>query len=611
MGGAACGGQGGWSDIGFGGDNGFEGECRGGGGGGGEAYRPVVGFSGAGNGGDGAYGAGGGGGAYDNGDGGDGGFGGAGGGSPIFPLPDDEFTGGSGGDGGFGAGGGSGPGGAFFGGPGEGGTFAGDPDKDHGGGGAGLGGAIFGHESDITVVNSTFTGNDAFRGNSGGGDAQPGQDGGGAIFTVAGSLKVVHSTVAGNDHGGIGVYRPTTGEATAFELRNTIVAGNGVGRTCFYRNAVSATGSGNLIVDGDAAGFSPCPGIEQTDDPQLQPLQISAPGWTPTLAIPLTSPAVDNADPAFAEPIDQRTSLRPYGVGYDIGAYEAGNRPPATGITLDPESPNGSNGWYTTPSVEVTVNASDPDGTVAETRCALDPATAPAAFADLPARCAVSSVTGQGAHDVWAGSVDNLGTAGSPLAHAAVKIDSVPPTLSPALSDPQPTLGQAGVTATAGASDLAPGSGIASASCGTINTSTPGDHTVTCTATDRAGHTRNATIHYLVAYRMLGYFSPAPSSKWRVGTTVPVKIALAGAGGTRITDAAAAPLATGCRVGFSVTGAQTLAQQCMKYDPATDQFIFNWKLASSGTGAATIKVTITYPGTTSTSEKTEPVTITS
>jgi hypothetical protein len=84
------------------------------------------------------------------------------------------------------------------------------------------------------------------------------------------------------------------------------------------------------------------------------------------------------------------------------------------------------------------------------------PVTAPAAFADLPAGCAVSSITGQGAHDVYAGNIDDNGTAGSPLAHTALKIDSVPPTLNPTLSDAHPTLGQTGVTAAANASDATP-----------------------------------------------------------------------------------------------------------------------------------------------------------
>ena len=56
----------------------------------------------------------------------------------------------------------------------------------------------------------------------------------------------------------------------------------------------------------------------------------------------------------------------------------------------------------------------------------------------------------------------------------------------------------------------------------------------------------------------------------------------------------------------SASGAQTKSAQCMKYDPGKHQFVYGWKLGKSGTGAATIG----YPGTTSTTQKTVPITIT-
>ena len=93
------------------------------------------------------------------------------------------------------------------------------------------------------------------------------------------------------------------------------------------------------------------------------------------------------------------------------------------------------------------------------------------------------------------------------------------------------------------------------------------------------------------------------------GQTVPVKIALGDLAETRISDSQATGLASACRVKFSVAGAQTLAAQCMKYDAGADQFHYNWKLAKSGTGSATINVSITYPGTVSTTQKTERITI--
>jgi hypothetical protein len=131
---------------------------------------------------------------------------------------------------------------------------------------------------------------------------------------------------------------------------------------------------------------------------------------------------------------------------------------------------------------------------------------------------------------------------------------------------------------------------------------------VTCTATDNAGNTNSATIGYAVQYRLVGFFPPAPGSKWKRGQTVPIKVALADANGVRISDAEAAALLSPCRVKVSVTGAQTLAAKCMKYDAGGDQFIFNWKLGNAA-GAATITVTVSYPSTATTTSVSQSITI--
>src|SRR4030095_1320442 len=92
----------------------------------------------------------------------------------------------------------------LVGGPGGGGRFAGDADVSHGGGGAGLGGAIFSHRSTVYVFNSTFKGNFALHGLSGGGNSHNGGDAGGAIFAVDGALIIVHATIAHNEGTGAG-----------------------------------------------------------------------------------------------------------------------------------------------------------------------------------------------------------------------------------------------------------------------------------------------------------------------------------------------------------------------------------------------------------------------
>jgi hypothetical protein len=204
---------------------------------------------------------------------------------------------------------------------------------------------------------------------------------------------------------------------------------------------------------------------------------------------------------------------------------------------------------------------------------------------------------------------DNAGNSASATSSPAVKIDKTPPSLNPTLSAATIYLNQTGVTASPNATDAT--SGVASSSCGVIDASTVGDHTVTCTATDNAGNSNSSTIHYTVGYKVLGFFSPVPGAKWKTGQTVPVKIGLGDVNGARISDAAAAALLSPtCMVKFSATGAQTTAPTCMKYDTTSHQFIFNWMLGKK-TGAETITVTVSYPSPASTTVKSEPITITS
>jgi hypothetical protein len=584
--GEPCGGKGGESS-GFGSDDGDDAECAGGGGGGGtERETPFDPFCG-GAGGDGGYGGGGGGGGQD-GNGGNGGFGGGGGAG--------------GGDGGFGGGGGSMEC-ALFPNAGAGGTFAGDGANRTGGGGAGLGGAIFGHDAAIDIVNSTFSANTATKGDFGGGEANDGRGGGGAIFAVGGSLTVDSSTIADNaavgtvglGGGGIVVYEPD-GTSASLRLRNTIVAGNGPSE-CYTRGGVSTTGSvSNLIADStvNAHDDGPCPGVVTSEDPQIGSLTLNAPGLTPTFKIAATSPALDGADGATSPGVDQRGLERPQGADPDIGAYELATIPPVTTITLDPASPDGTNGWYRT-AVGMSVTAVDPDGAVDQTRCALDPSPVPGSFDDLPdAECALTNVAADGEHAIFAASRDIDGNIEATLAQAAFKLDATGPVLTPSLNTASTVVGQTGVFASPNASDAT--SGVASASCAPVDTSTPGARSLTCTATDNAGNTATAELTYVVEYRILGIFQPAPMSAWKVGQTVPVKIALGDHAGVRITDGEGAALARACRVTFSATGAQTRAAQCFKYDARNDQFIYNWKLAKTGTGAATIEIAISYPG---------------
>jgi uncharacterized repeat protein (TIGR01451 family) len=319
-GGYRCGGDGGAFN-----DDGHPASCEGGGGGGGGEPMSLLGFS--------------------NGDGGDGSYGGGGGGGGFHASNTTGFSFGSpGGKGGFGGGGGAGSeadngGTSTFGGgggagmdtPGEGGSFGGRGSAFYGGGGAGLGGAIFNNGGTVSVQNSTFSGNFVVRGDAPGvvpghpGPAQNGRDAGGAIFSVGGTLSVASATFSGNESTGesaaIHVHHPQTSSVVApthFNLYDTIIANSHPQiRACQFHPDVTHAGVGNLI----QANFG-CPGMVSEADPQLGPLQLNAPGLTPTLAIDATSPARDAADPGSSLAVDQRGVARPQGSAFDIGAYE-------------------------------------------------------------------------------------------------------------------------------------------------------------------------------------------------------------------------------------------------------------------------------------------------
>jgi hypothetical protein len=115
--------------------------------------------------------------------------------------------------------------------------------------------------------------------------------------------------------------------------------------------------------------------------------------------------------------------------------------------------------------------------------------------------------------------------------------DATAPTLAPTVG-PNPVLRGAAATASPNpGSDL---SGIApgDASCDPVDTSTPGTHTVGCTATDRAGNTTTAQASYDVVLGFTGFAAPVDNAIVNVakaGQTVPLKFHVSDANGP-VTD---------------------------------------------------------------------------
>jgi hypothetical protein len=148
------------------------------------------------------------------------------------------------------------------------------------------------------------------------------------------------------------------------------------------------------------------------------------------------------------------------------------------------------------------------------------------------------------------------------------------------------------------ATDPAPSSGLATPPSGSLalDTSTPGSHTVRPPApTDNVGHTGDAaSCTYTVSYAFSGFFAPMknpPTIKtWQSGSTIPVKWQLTDAHGQFITALSAITSITykptRCD-SFTTdpTGAASAAPAggtLLRYDPTTNQYVYNWKTPRSG-----------------------------
>lgn len=156
----------------------------------------------------------------------------------------------------------------------------------------------------------------------------------------------------------------------------------------------------------------------------------------------------------------------------DTATVSLDGTPPT--ITATADRPANAAGWYDAP---VTVSFSCGDALSGVAGCA-------------------SPVTlGEGADQSASGSAyDTAGNAAS-TSLTGVDVDLTDPTLAPTVSPAKILLFASG-TASANAADAL--SGLASATCGPLDTSTAGTKTVTCTATDKAGNTASATATYTV-----------------------------------------------------------------------------------------------------------------
>jgi hypothetical protein len=166
----------------------------------------------------------------------------------------------------------------------------------------------------VSIINSTISGNSA-------------ADSGGAIFNYAGAVQIANSTISGNSAvSGGGVYNVPDQFGTAtIETGNTIFNAGASGEN-ISNNGGSVTSNGYNICSDDAGGLLNGPGDQINTNPLLGPLQNNG-GPTFTHALLPGSPAIDAGDPNFSPPpsTDQRGSPfdRVFNGRIDIGSFEA------------------------------------------------------------------------------------------------------------------------------------------------------------------------------------------------------------------------------------------------------------------------------------------------
>ncbi len=329
----------------------------------------------------------------------------------------------------------------------------------------GYGGAIYVRGGDVVVANSTFSGNlSSFLG--------------GGICSLTGTVTVTNSTFADNAAPRGGGLQRNFGQ---FTLHNTLVVGNPVGNDCqgdFIADVFNIDSDGTC---GDATVYS----LQQI---KLLPLANSG-GPTLTMALDEGSAAIDHAPSsscvaASGNDVDQRGYGRNAdgdGVSSDnecdIGAYEYSANPDTTPPIITPNisGTQGSNGWYVS-NVTVSWTVTDDESAVAA-QSGCNAVTITSDTTGMTLTCTATSAGGTTSESV------------------TIRRDATAPTLAPSVS-PNPVLLNGTAAASANASDST--SGVAISSCGTVNTTSVGVKTLNCTATDRAGNTRTATVSYTV-----------------------------------------------------------------------------------------------------------------
>jgi hypothetical protein len=199
------------------------------------------------------------------------------------------------------------------------------------------------------------------------------------------------------------------------------------------------------------------------------------------------------------------------------------------------------------------------------------------------------TVSSEGANQSATGTcTDNVGNSASDT-QTGISIDTTAPTLAPVVSPNSIILGGS-ATVTSGAADTL--SGLASQSCGSLNTSSVGAKSVSCTASDNAGNSASASANYQVVYPWSGFFQPVDNlptvNSVKAGSAVPVNFSLGGSYGLDIFAAGYPKVqAVACSSSAPIDDVEqtvTAGASSLSYDAASGLYSYTWKTDKAWAG---------------------------
>ena len=179
-------------------------------------------------------------------------------------------------------------------------------------GNIGKGGGAIDNDTTMTVRNSTFYNN------------SDNGSGGGAVNNF-GTMTFIQTTFSGNKaNTGANIHNYSSGSVIASTTLVMTILANPVGGSNCNTNGKAFIDNGYNLASDSSCGLSSAQHSLSNTNPQLVALASNG-GATQTMALPLTSPAVNAIPTSFngcSGSTDQRGVARPQGAGCDVGAFE-------------------------------------------------------------------------------------------------------------------------------------------------------------------------------------------------------------------------------------------------------------------------------------------------